>query len=210
MDTKLDPLQVLFLWGLLAKGGEAWKTGHKPHLRKNYTFLVKNGFIEEEKRKHPETKRSRNWIRLSDAGWKWAQEHLDAEVSKGSKAGGQILQDFLTRLKSYLENNSVSLAEIISPDLGRGEGGMNLPERIRAAYFKETGGVSNKRVRLARLREVLPDVSRGDLDEALSTICKAGRAVLYPLDNPLERTPADREAAIDSAGQKFHIIYMEG
>lgn len=209
MNTKLDPLQVLFLWGLLAKGGEAWKGDLKPELNKNYTPLVKNGFLEEEPRKHPETKRPRKWIRLSDAGWKWAQGHLDAEVSRRSTAGNQILKEVLTRLKRYLDQKNLSLAEIIRPDLGRDEVVTNLPERVRAAYFNETGGVWNKRVRLARLRQAFPEVSRQELDKTLLEICKAGRAVLYPLDNPLERTPADLEAAIDSAGQKFHIIYME-
>ncbi|MGH8614520.1 MAG: MarR family transcriptional regulator [Gammaproteobacteria bacterium] len=184
MGTKLEPLQVLFLWGLLAKGGEAWKGDLKPELHKNYARLVKSGFVDEEQRKHPETKRARKWVRLSDAGWKWAQEHLDAEVSKASKAGGQILQDFLAKLKSYLEHKSISLAEIITPDLGRSEGGTNLPERIRNAFLKETGGVWNTHVRLASLRRALSDIDRRELDEALLAMGRTGQLVLYPLDNP--------------------------
>lgn len=166
MGRKLEPLQVLFLWGLLAKGGEAWKGDLKPELHKNYAHLVKSGFVDEEQRKHPETKRARKWVRLSDAGWKWAQEHLDVEVSKGSKAGGQILQDFLTKLKSYLEHKNISLAEIICSDLGRSERQANLPERIRNAFLKETKGAWNTHVRLASLRRALSDIDRRELEDS--------------------------------------------
>ena len=203
MTFEPDPLQVLFLWGLLAQEGEDWKSDIKPDLKTKYTPLVRAGFIEEESRRNPSTGKPKKWIRLSDEGWAWAQDHLDAEVSQ-TKTAAPILQGLLARLKRYLKRHDIPLAEVLGP----APEAAGLPQRIRDAYLRTSGGQWNIRVRLADLRAALSDVPRATLDDTLLSLGREQRLALYPLDNPREISDADRSAAINVVGQVFHIVYM--
>jgi DNA-binding PadR family transcriptional regulator len=205
MTFEPDPLQVLFLWGLLARGGEGWKSDIKPKLdrRNKYLPLVRAGFIEEESRKNPDTGKEKGWIRLSDQGWAWAQDHLDADVSQ-TKTAAPILQGLLARLKPYLKRHDIPLAEVLGPTPEAAD----LPQRIRDAYLRASGGQWNTRVRLADLRAALSDVPQATLDNTLLSLGREQRLALYPLDNPREISDADRSAAINVVGQVFHIVYM--
>jgi hypothetical protein len=217
MNLTPDPLQVLFLWGLLARGGEGWKADLKPDLKTRYAPLRRAGLLEEEGRRHPDSGRARKWVRLSEAGWAWAQGHLDAPVSTRSSAAGPVLQAMLARLKVYLAAAGVPLAELICPPATGAEASAlvppappaGLPARVRAAYLASSGGRWGVRVRLTALRHSLRDVPRQDLDAVLLALARAERLALYPLDDPLELTDADHEAAIERLGQHFHLVYMD-
>jgi hypothetical protein len=214
MNVNPDPLQVLFLWGLLARGGEGWKTDLKPELKGRYAPLRRAGLLEEEGRPHPDTGRPRKWIRLSEAGWAWAEARLDAPVSPRSTAAGPVLQGVLTRLKAYLTATGVPLVEMICPETVAAGPTPAAPApplaaRIRSAYLADSAGHWGVRVRLAALRRFLGDISRPVLDAALLELARTERLALYPLDDPLDVTDADREAAIERLGQRFHVVYMD-
>lgn len=208
-----DPLQVLFLWNLLAHGGEAWKSALKPDLKGRYGALRRAGLFEEERRPYPGSGRLRIWVRLSDVGWAWAQAHLDAPISLRSTASGSVLQALLGRLEAYLTLRGIALADVIRPTpvaTAPSEGSLEtLTEQIGSAYFKLTGGHWNVRVRLADLRQALPAVPRTILDAALLDLARGERLALYPLDDPLEIGDADRAAAIERFGQRLHLVYMD-
>jgi len=81
--------------------------------------------------------------------------------------------------------------------------------RVRASYLATTGGQLNARCLLRDLRAQIDDVSRPKLDAAIKSMVKAGEAVLLRLDNRLEITDADIEAAIVSGGEPHHILWID-
>ena len=162
-------------------------------------------------------------VELSDRGWAWAAGHLDAEVSPRSTAAGPILRAWLTRLKGYIANNHVALAEIIGgQQVATGKGAPladshapaqdatgGLPERIADAYLSLSGGHWARRVRIAHLRDKLKDVSRQRLDTILLDMQRQGRLALYTLDDPRQVSTDDEDAAIHIGPATRHILYME-
>ena len=119
MSYQPSGLQTLFLWRLLANGGGAFLRDTKPKLdvKKDRKPLVAAGLIEIEKRKDPQPKKRAqriNYAFLTEQGWQWAAEHLDAEVSDKSPAAGPILRDILAKLKTHLERQHISLADFIT------------------------------------------------------------------------------------------------
>ena len=81
--------------------------------------------------------------------------------------------------------------------------------RIRQAYLELTGGRLNARALLSDLREMLKDIDRLALDEALKQMQYEEEASLYQLDNQVEVTDADRAAAIYFGGEPRHILWIE-
>ena len=111
-----DPseIQRLFLWRIIANGGEDWFKQIKPTLTKpQRDALVKAGFLESERRKNPETKGVGLYVRVLDAGWEWAKSNMMASLPSRSTAGAQVLQRLLTRLSAFLENQQLDLTEVI-------------------------------------------------------------------------------------------------
>lgn len=205
-----SPIQTLFLWRLLVSGGGEFLKVAKPELdAKNRRTLLDAGLIETEKRKQfPDRKgaRSVTYVSLSEKGWDWAANNLDAQVSTRSPAAGPILHVFLTKLKFHLQRHNVGLADFITaPE----EAERELVERVRAAYAELGEGKADVRVRLADLRQAMADVDRTLLDTAILTMEREEAAVLYPFDNPVEMRPEDERAALpNSIGHPRHVIYI--
>ncbi len=221
------PLQTLFLWRLLSCGGGGFQNELKPELKpKQRTDLERAGLISKDTRQKVQAGRRptrANFITLTDLGWQWAAEHLDAPVSPRSPAAAPILQVMLGRLKNDLLRHRRSLAEFIletepspvadhidaCPPTDRVDA-CPVPDRVRAVYRELTGGRFASRVRLADLRTRLDDIPRDSLDRALLQMERDEMLVCYPLDDPRELYPADEQAALmNSAGQQRHAIYME-
>jgi hypothetical protein len=84
-------------------------------------------------------------------------------------------------------------------------------QRIERVYYQLSGGRPNERVRLATLRAELPDIPRERLDAALLAMATRGGVALYPLENPVEIGPQDREAVLRTpTGHERHLIYLGG
>ena len=107
----------------------------------------------------------------------------------------------------------------VSPDgAGTGDGqavdpGLSddLAARIKAAYTAVTGGRSNVRVRLSVLHDYLEDIPLDLLKTKLIDLQREGRfkMVLWSLDDPRDIGPEDERAAVEIAGIRRHIVYME-
>ena len=111
-----QPLETLILWRLLANGGGDFNKDIKPQLTKSRRDkLVRAGLIAVEKQKNLQTGCRCNHVALTDAGWQWAEAHLDQDVSSRSTAAGPILQSIMTRLKAHLAHHQLSLAAFIDP-----------------------------------------------------------------------------------------------
>jgi hypothetical protein len=221
MQYDPSPLEVLFVWGLVAEGGAGLMKDLKPKLeKKNRERLEKAGLMTVAPQKQ---KNRALGVELTDKGWAWAADHLDAEISARSPAAGPILRAWLIRLKGYIANNDVALAEIIGGQhVTNGDGAKSadrdapvsdasqgLPQRIADAYLSLSGGHWARRVRIAHLRDKLKDVSRQKFDAILLDMQRQGRLALYTLDDPRQVSTDDEKAAIHIGPATRHIVYME-
>jgi hypothetical protein len=213
MNDPLSPRAQLFLWRLAASGGGDWLKEIKPDIKKDRRRLKEAGLIEEEKRKRPESGGHAKplYITLTDRGWAWLSDHFEAELPPRANAA-ETLRRLLAKIKDHLELKQLSLAEFLRPS--RDGGAVQPPEigrQIETAYYRLSGGQPNVRVRLADLRAALPDLPPEQVNAALLNLESRGRATLYPLDNPLEIRPEDREAVVrTSTGDVRHIVYLGG
>lgn len=219
MSFKPNPMQTLVLFRLLFTGEEPKISDMKQLNPKNRKALADAGLIELEKRGRAQH------ILLTDKAWAWAQENLDAEISRQARTN-EAFEALLLRLKQFLKIKEIPLAGFMAaaqmaaapngksdaqPDqVQMQDPNGDLSERIRKICFALSDGKPNVRIRLKDLRKQIPDVPRDVLDGALLDLQKAGRLVLMHLDDPQERTPEDEAAAIDVLGFKRHILYMEG
>jgi hypothetical protein len=205
----LTEMQTLILWALLAKtGGASFQKSIKPEVKKpDREALVKAGLITSEKRGRPGI-----WLEITDKGWAWAADHLDADLPKRSIAGSAVLQAWLTRLKAFMDAHGFALADILGPQQSPKPQAFDyhaVHQRIREAYLELTGNRLNTRALLSDLREKLKDIDRTMLDEALKRMQQEQEASLYQLDNQVEITEADRAAAIYVGQEPRHILWIE-
>lgn len=237
MRYQPNPRQALCIFGMLfgrtEEEREPMQSKVKPELKpKDRRPLVEAGLLEAQKRG------SATHLVPTDAAWAWAGAHLDAELLQ-SKHATHVLHNVLGLLRTFLDQRELTLADLAlagAPSAERvngagalaastaspgneaavragagSEGAVEpLPERIRQALWELAGGRTKARVRLAALRERLEGVSRRELDALLLQMQDAGRLVLYPLDNPVELTAADRGAALLVGKNPRHLVYLEG
>jgi hypothetical protein len=214
-----DPKQALVLFSLLFTGDEPMMSRLRPHLEvEQRTSLENAGLISLVRRgraKH---------VVLTDAAWDWAGKNLDVPISRQARANETLIA-VLARLKGFLDVRGIALGEMVrqarakaadAPVHEAGEskteanGTTNVVARIRSICMHEAGGRPGVRVRLVDVRRALPDVSRAALDETLLGMQRSGAAVFFPLDNPQELFPEDERDALNIAGTRHHVVYLEG
>ncbi len=218
--------QVLCLWWLLSVQGAAFVDSIRPILSPtDRRSLQDAGLIRSERRNRP-SKSGRLtpalFVELTDAGWQWADQHLDAEFSTGSPATAPILKCFLSLLKKHLAASQLTVGEFVTAFAQQAEPSAE-PEIINAPRDTEAASATSDvleaiaqksqqgatRLHLADLRMALAHRSRDSVDDALRQLEADGQIVLYPLDNPQEIRAADSQAAIlNAVGQPRHILYL--
>jgi hypothetical protein len=209
MSSSLTPKQVLILWYLIGKGGAAWRGEIRPEpTGKDRKALEKAKIAASEKRGRS------IWIEVTDTGWAWANDHLASPLPTRTQSAGPIFQAWLKHLQAFLRREGHALGDVFASPvkLTRTEvdSPIALEDRIRSVYLDATGGVWNRRVRLAELRRRLSDVAKEPLDAALLKMQQAAQLVLFRLDNQREITEADREAALSVGGEPRHVLHMGG
>lgn len=226
MSYELEPLQRLLLWRLaVSDEGEFLKEINTSLSSAKRKALVREGFIDEVKRKHPKSGRGATFLTLEDKGWSWCQEHLTDELKTRSTQTTPILERLLRLMADYFQSqqHTNSFGQFVlqakpSPpapaesnlepvDITPTE---TLEESIRAACLELGNGQRNVRVRLSELRTKM-GVANAVLDQKLLEMEQRHELSLFPLDNPQEIGPADREAALRTqAGHERHIVYLSG
>ncbi|MFB3786298.1 MAG: hypothetical protein ACE15F_08005 [bacterium] len=222
MSFEPSPLQALLIWKLILTGEEPAVSKVKPKLLPKPRNELKDAqFIDVISRGRA------NHIILLDRAWRWAEDNMDIAINTRSPEIKTVLHNVLSLLKYYMQTNNVKLSEFVqiasrkkimaaansaipatSPPSTPTPA--DLEQQIRDAYFQASGGEARKQIRLRRLRDNLRDLPRSVLDEALCRMKSDHKIILYPLDDPLEITPADQDAALTIAGRNNHIIILEG
>ena len=154
--------------------------------------LVAAGLVSAERRGRD------LWLEATEKGWAWAQDHLDADLPERA-AAASVLQAWLTRLKTYLAAQNLTLAEFLAP---------RARLDLRAAYLQASGGALNQRVRLSALRAACGRTDRTALDAALTAAHGRDGLHLSGSDNPPELTAEDHAAALDYKGERMHFVWI--
>jgi hypothetical protein len=221
----LTEMQTLILWALLAKErGAAFQKDIKPEVKKpDREALVTACLIKSEKRGRPGL-----WLEVTDKGWAWAADHLDADLPKRSPAGSAILRAWLTQIKAFMEARGFALADILGPQqsstsfsnqhISNQHIQEHLPrapldyamvrERIRKAYLELTGDRFNTRALLKDIREKLKDIDRETFDKTLKRMHLEEGTTLSGLNNPQEVTHAIRDAGVTFKGEPMYVLWI--
>lgn len=203
----------LILLRLALIGGEIMNAEFKPALTKpDRDRLERAGFLDCSQRTPAKGGRKALHLALSERGWGWIAENLAGDLPSRANAIG-ALQKLLVLVKNHLNAGGMSFAEFVTKSASSNPTPQrsDARERIRQAYFKLSNGNANSRVRLAELRNELPDIEHGSLDAILLDMAAHGEMALYPLENPLEIRSQDREAALRTpSGHERHLIYLGG
>lgn len=209
MSASLKPKLVLILWFLIGQGGSAWRSEIRPA-----PSAADRKALEKAKLVTKERRGRRDWIEVTDAGWAWANNNLDAPLPLKTQSASLILQAWLTRLSAFMQRSGIALAELIAADEKQGEASsrsaVSIEEHIRRAYLEATGGIWNERVRLSDLRGRLDGVEKNALDRALLKMQQTSNLVLFRLDNQREITNDDREASLLVGGEPRHVLRIGG
>jgi hypothetical protein len=220
----LTEMQTLVLWALLAKSsGASFQKDVRPEVKKpDREALVRAGLI------------TTNWIKskaeggpgyrleVTDQGWAWAADHLDADLPKRSPAGSAILQAWLKQLKVFMRARGFVLADILGTQISTDARRSPLPEtapqavldyaavreRIRKAYLELTGNRFNTRTLLKDIRAKLNDIDRVTLDETLTRMHLEEGTTLSGLNNPQELTQPLREAGLVFKGEPMYVLWI--
>ncbi len=203
----LTEMRTLMLWALLAKpGGAGLQKDIKPEVKKpDRDALVREGLIRSDPKSRP------IMLEVTDKGWAWAGDHLDAELPKRSVHGAAILQAWLKQLRTFMAANGFVLADVLGTPVSSTPGHDDysaLRARIRQSYLEATGERLNQRVFLNVLRDKLGDVDRSVLDDALRKMHLEEGSHLSGSDNPPEITDAIRDASLDFKGERMFVLWI--
>lgn len=174
----------------------------------NRDELIRHGLIEVA------TENRTLVLELTDRGWATCAAIIGADAPDRPSGQGKALYTVLRALRRYFDRDDLKPGDVFFPldDLAlAGEPdvlGDQIEERVRAAYVRlaarEGGWVD-----LVRLRSELSDVSRHDLDAALTRMYRIPGVSLVPEENQKTLTAEDHAAAVSIGEQPKHLIAIE-
>jgi hypothetical protein len=80
-------------------------------------------------------------------------------------------------------------------------------DKVMAAALA-IGNGTRVRVRIADLRERVAEFAHEAVTAALLDLQRDGKIVLYPINDPIDRTEADYDGAIRIGDSERHILYV--
>jgi DNA-binding PadR family transcriptional regulator len=170
-----------------------------PELKKlDRDELVSRGLIEVT------TENRAMVLELTDRGWAACAAIIGADVPPQSKGQGKAMYTVLRALRRYLDRADLAPADLFVEV----DDTVDVEAQVRATYVR-LAARSGGWVDLVRLRAELPEVSKHELDEALTRMHRAPDVTLLPEENQKTLTPADHAAAVEIGNQARHLIAIE-
>jgi hypothetical protein len=180
-----------------------------PELKKqDRDELVRRGLIEVT------TEGRAMVLDLTDKGWATCARLFGADVPAQSKGQGKALYTVLRALRRYFDRDDLAPGDVFLPLDDRALAGEpdvlgdQVEDEVRGAYVRLAARAGGW-VDLVRLRDELSDVSRHDLDAALSRMHRIPGVSLIPEENQKALTDADRAAAVTIGAEDKHMIAIE-
>ncbi|MDT5397357.1 MAG: hypothetical protein QOH27_5572 [Mycobacterium sp.] len=153
-------------------------------------------------------------LELTDKGWATCAKLFGADTPARPSGQGKALYTVLRALRRYFDRDDLAAGDVFIPldDLAlAGEPdplGDEVEEQVRAAYVRLAARAGGW-VDLVRLRAELPDLSRHDLDAALTRMYRIEGVSLVPEENQKTLTAEDHAAAVSIGDQAKHLIAIE-
>lgn len=205
--TKQAVLLVLMAEARAVRNPELAALG--PELKKqDRDELVRRGLIEVS------TENRAMVLELTDRGWATCAAIIGAEVPAQSKGQGKALYTVLRALRRYFDREGLKPGEVffqLDDNALAGEPdvlGDEVEEKVRAAYVR-LAARSGGWVDLVRLRQDLSEVSRHDLDAALTRMYRIPGVSLVPEENQKTLSAEDHAAAVSIGDQAKHLIAID-
>ncbi|HYO01298.1 MAG TPA: hypothetical protein VET27_05125 [Mycobacterium sp.] len=180
-----------------------------PELKKrDRDRLVQRGLVEVT------TENRAMVLELTDRGWATCAKLFGAETPARPSGQGKALYTVLRALRRYFDRDELAPGDVFfplddSPPAGDSDPlGDAVEATVRAAYVR-LAARSGGWVDLVRLRGELPEVSRRDMDDALTRMSRRPGITLIPEENQKTLTDADRAAALEIGDQHRHLIAIE-
>ena len=180
-----------------------------PELRKrDRDRLVKRGLVEVT------TERRALVLELTDRGWATCAAIIGADTPERPSGQGRALYTVLRALRRYFDRDDLVPGDVffpldVSPPAADPDPLADAVEvSVRAAYVRLAARAGGW-VDLVRLRDELPEISKHDLDAALTRMHRSPNVSLIPEENQKTLTEADRAAAVTIGDQDKHLIAIE-
>ena len=172
-----------------------------PELRKqDRDELVRKGLIEVT------TENRALVLELTDRGWATCAAIIGADVPPRSQGQGRALYTVLRALRRYFDRADLAPADVFVAVDDTVD--VDVEAQVRAAYVR-LAARSGGWVDLVRLRAELPEVSKHELDEALTRMHRAPDVTLIPEENQKTLTAEDHAAAVVIGNQARHLMAIE-
>lgn len=82
-------------------------------------------------------------------------------------------------------------------------------DQIQNVYQQLASRFDNPFVILTEIRDALPNLTRGQQDNAFKDLLRSGKARLFPEENQKTLTDRDRAAGINISGEQKHLMWIQ-
>lgn len=223
-DEKLSSPELAALFALMREAGEV----SNPELQERYgmTLTGRERTRMNDMKLVESRKRGRSFAHvLTDDGWARLAQEIRAGVPRQPGSAGAALHALLGGLRAFMERSGHRLADVFGSPGALPQAAAGAPDpaappasspaapytaaeaRVRAAYL-ELAGRPGTYVGLAELRELLPDLPRGAVDQTLRAMNRLEDVNIVPESNQKALRPQDREAAVTIGDQEKHVLWI--
>jgi len=150
-------------------------------------------------------KAPRYFLELTERGWGWCREQLDAEVPPQAGHGGASAYAILNGLRRFLDRENLSLADLFEWHNGTEPAADDIETRVRKAYSAlapEPGAL----VKLADLRPLLHNLNKSEVNRVLVKMSRMPDVNIQPESNQKQLDEGDQQAAVRIGNQEKHLI----
>ncbi|MBB4917556.1 hypothetical protein [Streptosporangium saharense] len=211
-DSGLSFTEITVLMVLAVEGEEI----ANPDLEKRYGVALKKASRERlnDLKLIESSKQGRSFVHiLTDRGWEELKLAVVSDISAPRGAGGAMSLALLSLVRGILTRTGRGFLELFLPEDApeapvevEVEG--DVTTRIRAAYAKLADKPGDW-INLVRLRPLLGDATREEVDIALKGMIHIPEVSIVPESNRKTLTPEARAAAVIIGEQEKHLIAIE-
>jgi hypothetical protein len=141
---------------------------------------------------------------LTDKGWATCAVIIGADAPERPTGQGRVLYTVLRAVRRYFDRENLAPADVFVAL----DDTVDVEAQVRAAYVTLAARAGGW-VDLVRLRAALPEVSKREMDDALTQMQRDPDVSLIPEENQKTLTPADHAAAVHIGDQARHLMAIE-